>query len=410
MSIHWLGLLLFTLLAAVATVADESEQLDEPTATDLVGKGRPSLLGSKVRRGAFEYRYWASAQSIDGLTVPAPVLIVGGERPGPTLCLTGAVHGDELNGVEIIRRVLFGLDPEKTNGTVIGLPIVNLHGFRRSSRYLMDRRDLNRFFPGDPRGSSASRVAHSLFTEVIRHCDYLVDIHTGSFQRTNLAQIRADVTQPPVLRLARMFGDIAVLNHPGAAGTLRRAATDAGIAAVTIEVGEPLRLQPDQVSIGVRGIKSVLAGLGMSVAKPGQRTSQPVYTESTWLRVDDSGILLAKVDLGEEVQKGQVLGTVTDPISNRRGAIISPFDGRIIGMAINQVVMPGFAAFHLGRESSRLGTMKPEEGGAETEPSLSEDVDPYAEELPLVDEVEAEPAPVRDDSPLIEMEPDDHSE
>ncbi len=313
-------------------------------------KERAVFLGGPVKRGLFEYRYWSSGQSLDGLSVPAPVLIVAGEKPGPMLCLTGAVHGDELNGVEIIRRVLFGLDPEEVNGTLIGVPIVNLHGFRRNSRYLADRRDLNRFFPGDPNGSSASRIAYSLFTEVIRHCDYLVDIHTGSFHRTNLAHIRADLRKPSVLKIARQFGDISVLHHPGAAGTLRRAAAEVGVAAVTLEVGEPLRLQPDEVKVGVRGIEALLVGLGMLVRPERKHREQAIYYESTWLRADAGGILLAKVELGDDVSRGQVLGTVTDPITNRRSSISSSADGRILGMAINQVVMPGFAAFHLGRE------------------------------------------------------------
>lgn len=411
-----LSLLLFAVLIASPLLAvepvDPAQTVGEQAEEEQPGDNRPALLGGKVPRGQFEYRYWSSAQSIDGLTVPAPVLIVGGAQPGPTLCLTGAVHGDELNGVEIIRRVLFGLEPEKVNGTVIGLPIVNLHGFRRSSRYLADRRDLNRFFPGHPRGSSASRVAHSLFNEVIRHCDYLVDIHTGSFQRTNLAQVRADVSRPEVLRLARMFGDIAVLNHRGAKGTLRRAATDAGIAAVTVEVGEPLRLQPDQVAIGVRGIKSALAGLGMSVSRQAKASKQPVYYESSWLRTDDGGILLARVDLGEEIHKGQVLGTVTDPITNRRNAIISPYDGRIIGMAINQVVMPGFAAFHIGRDVTRREVAAGADG-AVPQPRAADAADeeePADDADALSHESETEPAPGQDDAPRIELEPDDHSE
>jgi hypothetical protein len=413
--------LLIAILATAPVFAEQIEEIEqvEQAAIDTPKKKRPVLLGEKVRRGLFEYRYWSSAQSLDGLAVPAPVLIVGGIRSGPTLCLTGAVHGDELNGVEIIRRVLFGLDAEKINGNVVGIPIVNLHGFRRNSRYLADRRDLNRFFPGDPGGSSASRIAYSLFTEVIRHCDYLVDIHTGSFQRTNLAQIRADVRKPSVLKLARMFGDIAVLDHPGAPGTLRRAATQAGIAAVTIEVGEPLRLQPDQVAIGVRGIKSVLAGLGMSVQGKGKEVAQPIYYESSWLRADDSGILLARVEVGEHVRAGQVLATVTDPITNRRGSIVSPFDGRVLGMAINQVVMPGFATFHLGRETAR-----PAEKAASMDASPVEPVTPLEAmshgpsepaSLPETsarrpDEPELEPSEARAEEPSIDTEPDDHPE
>ncbi len=366
----------------------------------------PEILGEAVVRGQFQYRSWTTGQLLPGLSVETPVLLVSGEKSGPTLCLTGAIHGDELNGVEIIRRVVFGLDPTRINGTVIGIPIVNLHGFRRSSRYLPDRRDLNRFFPGQPRGSSASRIADSLFTKVIRHCDYLVDIHTGSFHRTNLVQIRANLAIESVHRLTRMFGDIAVLNSIGTDGTLRRAANDAGIAAVTMEVGEPLRLQTDQVAVGVRGIQSLLAGLGIVRRPAKEAASQPVYYESTWLRVDEGGILLAKVGLGDLVERGQVLGTVTDPITNRRTSVTSPWDGRVLGMAINQVVMPGFAAFHLGRSPARQPPAASDSENAAASP------DPGAP--PPAGEADDEADPVgepEDEEPgLADLEPGDHLE
>lgn len=316
--------------------------------------GQPSsevaftLLGQDILRGSFERLYWTAGQAIAGLAMPTPILVAAGNKPGPTLCLTAAVHGDELNGVEAIRRVMFSLESDKLNGVVIGVPIVNMHGFRRTSRYLPDRRDLNRYFPGDPKGSSAGRIAHSFFNEVITHCDRLIDIHTGSFHRTNLTQLRGNLGKESVFQFSKMFHDVTVLDGAGAPGTLRRAAVDAGIPAVTLEAGEPLRLQLKEVIQSVNGIKAVMHHLGMIDQKPNRAPKQNVFYKSTWLRADQSGVFLTEAKLGQNVKKGDILGTVTDPITNRSSVIRSNVDGQIIGLALNQMVMPGFAAYHVG--------------------------------------------------------------
>ena len=305
------------------------------------------LLGETVPPATTRTAQWAASQSFEAINVP--VLVVNGKTEGPVLCLTAAVHGDELNGIEVVRRVVHDLDPNKLTGTVIGVPIVNLHGFHRSSRYLPDRRDLNRFFPGNPNGSSASRTAHSLFNHVLRHCDALVDLHTGSFHRTNLPQLRADLTVPDVVDLTKGFGSTVVLHSIGAVGTLRRSATLAGIPTVTFEAGEPLRLQESEVAHGVKAINTLLSVKGMYKKRGFWRTPpEPVYYTSKWIRADVGGILLGDVKLGERVVRGDVLGAITDPITNDKVVILAPYDGRVLGMALNQVVHPGFAAFRLG--------------------------------------------------------------
>src|SRR5690606_17651707 len=170
------------------------------------------ILGVEVPAGTSTRLIWTPDDVASGFADRTPILVVNGRNPGKTLCLTGAVHGDELNGIEMIRRIMYQLEPEKVSGTVIGVPVVNLMGFRRSTRYLPDRRDLNRFFPGNTYGSSASRIAHSFFNNIVKHCDALVDIHTGSFHRTNLTQLRADISNEAVANLAKSFGHITVLN------------------------------------------------------------------------------------------------------------------------------------------------------------------------------------------------------
>ena len=338
----------------------ESEGGIEPVATEPASDETETsiinepivLLGTTVPIATSARLSWSPHQSFEGIAAPTPVLVVNGTRPGPTVCLTAAVHGDELNGIEIVRSVLYDLSPDNLAGTVIGVPIVNLQGFRRSSRYLPDRRDLNRYFPGNSTGSSASRIADSFFREVISHCDALVDLHTGSFHRTNLPQLRADLSNPQVARLTEKFGATVVLHSSGARGTLRRAATDAGIPAVTLEAGEPTRVQNDAVRHGKRGIMTLLNELKMVRRVTFWGSREPVYYRSTWIRADRGGVLISKVELGERVKLGDVLGTVTDPITNVQNSLVASADGRVLGMALNQFVMPGFAAYRLGIDES----------------------------------------------------------
>jgi predicted deacylase len=323
--------------------------------TTAAGMAAPlRLLGAEVAPGTAARLAWSATELFEGVPVSTPVLVVNGTEPGPTMCLTAAVHGDELNGIEMVRRVLHNIEAENLSGAVIGVPIVNVQGFRRGSRYLPDRRDLNRYFPGNPNGSAAARIAHALFTEVIAHCDALVDLHTGSFERANLPQIRADLRNPDVVTLTLGFGSMVVLHSEPTVGTLRHAATMAGIPSVTVEAGGPSQLELAEVKHGVKGIETLFTTLGMVKKKRLWGDPEPVYYRSTWVRADAGGILLADVSLGSHVRKGELLGTITDPMSNARTELRSPNTGRVIGMARNQVVMPGFAAFHVGIQTDEL--------------------------------------------------------
>jgi predicted deacylase len=307
-----------------------------------------TILGTEIHPDSSQRVAWAATELFEGVPISTPVLVVNGKFAGPTLCLTAAVHGDELNGIEMVRRVMHNLKPEKLSGAVLGVPIVNLQGFRRGSRYLPDRRDLNRFFPGNPDGSAASRIAHSFFTEIISHCDALIDLHTGSFERANLPQLRADLRDPDVVTLTQGFGATVILHSKPAEGTLRFAATAADIPAVTLEAGGPSELELQEVKHGVKGIETLLNTLGMVKKIRLWGEDEPVYYRSTWVRANRGGILLADVTLGSTVRQGDLLGTITDPMNNASTKLYSPHSGRIIGMARNQVVMPGFAVFHVG--------------------------------------------------------------
>jgi predicted deacylase len=342
--------------AQPAAAAEQPQSVVAPPATQ-----KPFvMLGSEVAPGIATRLSWKPRVTFSGIEAPTPVLVINGVKPGPVLCLTGAVHGDELNGIEIVRRVMYDIDPQKLSGTLVGVPIVNLQGFERGTRYLPDRRDLNRYFPGNPKGSMASRIAHSLYREVIVHCNGLVDLHTASFHRTNLPQVRADMRNESVAKFTEGFDKMVVVHNKGGAGTLRRAAVNDGIPAVTLETGEPMRLQEDKVQAGVRSIHSLLEKQGMYSRMFSWGEPEPVYYKSRWVRTHHGGILMSTAKLGTRVRKGDVLGTVTDPITNQSEAIKSPFDGRVVGMAVNQVVMPGFAAYHMGVDASEKTVAEPE--------------------------------------------------
>ena len=252
----------------------ESQDKDEPVIkkipeeapalnTQEIVREKLVILGSEVPENSSTRLAWSPQITISGLALPTPVLAINGANPGPAMCLTSAIHGDELNGIEVVRRVMYDIDPSKLSGTLIGVPIVNLQGFQRTSRYLPDRRDLNRFFPGEPDGSLASRIAYSLFTKVISHCNYLIDLHTGSFRRNNLPQIRANMSDSKVAEFVGAFDKIAVVHHAGSPGMLRTVANQSGIVAVTMELGESLRIQENQIDAGTHSVNSMLDKLEM---------------------------------------------------------------------------------------------------------------------------------------------------
>lgn len=359
------------------------------------------LLGKTVQPGTFATLHWAPDQSFRSIATPVPVLVAHGKAPGPRLCLTAAVHGDELNGIEMVRRLMYELEPNELAGTVVGVPIVNLDGFRNGSRYLSDRRDLNRYFPGHEKGSAASRLAFSLFNNIVRQCDYLVDLHTGSQKRINQPQLRADLDKSEVVAFAKHFGGMTVLHSPPGDGMLRAAAVEEGIVAVTMEAGGPNRLEDEAVDYGVQALETLLENLDMRKASRFWGAPQPVFFESEWIRAGQGGILLSEVELNDQVRKGQILGTVTDPISNTGSAIIAPYDGRVLGMAVNQVVHAGFAAYRIGEEKS---AEEVEAKAEQSDQALDDDgVEPEQPDAPEEEEAadaprDEDPAPPADDT------------
>ena len=338
------------------------------------------ILGTAVASGTSQRLSWTATELFEGVPVATPVLVINGAQPGPTLCLTAAIHGDELNGIEMVRRVMHDISADKLSGAIIGVPIVNVQGFRRGSRYLPDRRDLNRYFPGNPSGSAAARIAHSFFENVVAHCDALIDLHTGSFERANLPQIRADLRDPDVVTLAQGFGATVILHSTPGVGTLRHAATQAGIPTLTLEAGGPLQLELTEVKHGVKGIESLIGSLGMMRRLRFWGDPEPVYYRPIWVRAESGGILFSDVSLGATVRKGDLLGTITDPMSNEQVDLHAPYTGRIIGMARNQVVMPGFAAFLVGIQTDAAPTDETDSAIAKDELETTND-DAYSDRV-----------------------------
>jgi predicted deacylase len=282
--------------------------------------------------------------------VSMPVHVFHGKYDGPIVFVSAAVHGDEINGVEIIRRLLHIPQLKKIKGTLLLVPIVNVFGFHNRSRYLPDRRDLNRSFPGNDRGSMASRLANVFISEVVARADLGIDLHTAAVHRDNLPQIRADINDPALAPLAKAFSAPVLLHSAAPTGSLRAAASELGVTVMVYEAGEALRFDEACIRIGLRGILNMLRQLAMlpSTRRAKTRPSAELRS-STWLRASQSGILRAQAGLGELVAKGSPLAVVADPAGSSETVIETPFDGVVIGRTNLPLVYEGEAAFHVGR-------------------------------------------------------------
>jgi uncharacterized protein len=283
--------------------------------------------------------------------ISVPVHVINGRRPGPVLFLSAAIHGDELNGIEIVRRVLRQPALARLRGALIAVPIVNVLGVVHQSRYLPDRRDLNRCFPGSESGSLAARLAHLFMEEVVSKAAYGIDLHTGSLHRSNLPHLRARLDDAEVLRLARAFGTPVALNADWRDGSLRQAASERGIRMLLYEGGEALRFDELAIRAGERGVMNVLHALEM--LPPGRQRRAPddpyVAHSSSWLRAAAGGIFRAATTLGARVRAGDVLGLIADPFGEDERAVVAPADGVVIGRTNLPLVHEGDALFHVAR-------------------------------------------------------------
>ncbi len=277
-----------------------------------------------------------------------PVTIVRGTKEGPTLFLTGAVHGDEINGVAIVRKLLDVIEPDSLSGTVIGVPVVNRFGFSEQERYLPDRRDLNRFFPGDATGSMASRIADVLFRKVIMISDAGIDLHTAGQGQSNLCHVRGEADVPAVRDLMRAFGTPIALHGHGPKGSLRRAATEAGVPTIIYEAGEPSRFEHHVIEIGYQGVLRVMKHMEMTKRRVRRQELQIMVRKSEWLRADHGGLLDLDVTPGDLVQAKQRIGTIHDPFGRHIDEIVAPHGGVVLSTATIPLCNPGNAIVHIG--------------------------------------------------------------
>lgn len=306
-------------------------------------------IGSvRVRAGSARDVALPITRLVTGADVDLPVRVIHGREDGPTVWVDAAIHGDEVVGVEVIRQVLANLSPKTLRGTLIAVPIVNVHGFMIGSRYLPDRRDLNRSFPGSARGSLAARIAHLMMTEVVAKCEVGIDLHTGSGRRSNLPQIRADLDDPRTRKLAEIFAAPVMLNARLRDGSLRHAAREHGAAVLLFEAGEAGRFDTWAIDAGVAGVRRVLAALDMTDDAVGDPPVPSVACErSGWVRARGSGILHMEVTLGQHVAKGDRLGGLSDSFGRRVRLVHADRTGIVVGRSEAPLVNSGDAVVHI---------------------------------------------------------------
>lgn len=310
----------------------------------------PITIGSTVvAAGKRATVHLEVAQHLAGGETSIPVVVIRGKQDGPRLFVSAAIHGDEINGVEIIRRLLAKPVLKRIRGTLIAAPIVNVFGFVNQSRYLPDRRDLNRSFPGSAKGSMASRLADVFMREVVARCTHGIDLHTGAIHRTNLPQIRTTLDNEDCAFLARAFGVPVVVNSAMRDGSLRQAASEMGIPTLLYEAGEALRFDEVSVRAGVRGVLSVMRSLGMIEANRRSRAVvEPVLARSTsWSRASRGGILRTTVALGARVKENDIVGFISDPLGDEDIPVHATASGIVIGRTQLPLVNEGDALFHV---------------------------------------------------------------
>jgi uncharacterized protein len=291
----------------------------------------------------------AVGESYSSITLRIPIHIRRASAPGPTVFVTAALHGDEINGTGAIRQLIQEDDLQLTRGSLILVPVLNISAFDRHSRYMPDRRDLNRCFPGSATGSLAGRMARTLFDEIVLRSDYGIDLHTASVRRTNYPNVRGDLSDPGVHRLATSFGSEVIINGKGPAGSFRREATRVGCPTIVMEGGEVWKVEPGIVQSMTRGIKNVLRNLDMLDGELQRPDYQVQVNSSKWVRAERGGFLQFHVKPGDIIEKGHALVTNTNLLGKEHSMLHSPFDAVVIGMTTLPAITPGEPVCNLGK-------------------------------------------------------------
>jgi predicted deacylase len=309
--------------------------------------------GTRIPRGESADLTLTVSKSYSGRSITLPVHVWRGPEPGPSVFVTAAVHGDEINGTGTVRHIIQERPFELKAGALVLVPVVNITAFEQLSRYSPDRRDLNRSFPGTKGGSLTSRLAHVIFHNIVPRCDYGIDLHTAAVRRTNYPNVRADMELESTARLARMFGGGVVLNSTGPEGSLRREATSAGCPTIVLEAGEVWKVEPSVVEYSLRGIRNVLVGLEMIDGEAVRPPFRVVADQTKWMRAERGGFLRFHVHPGATVTKGQALATNTSLSGKDLSTIVAPRDAVVLGMTTLPAVSPGDPVAHLAFPSER---------------------------------------------------------
>lgn len=293
-------------------------------------------------------------ESYSGTQFSTPLHVRRGLEPGPTVFVTAAVHGNELNGTGAIRNLIRDPQLNLRAGSLILIPVVNVLGFDRHSRYLPDRRDLNRCFPGSKGGSLARRLANRIFDEIVNRCDYGIDLHTAAIRRTNFPVVCADTSRPEVEELALAIGTRYISKGRGPQGALRREACLAGCPTVIIEGGESWKVQVNVVNVFERGVRNALIHLNMIDGEPTTPEVQTIITKTRWVRAERGGFLEFHVSPGDVVQRGQKLVTIGNLLGREELTLTSSMEAVVLGMTTLPATTPGEAIVHLGDLTSAI--------------------------------------------------------
>ena len=324
-----------------------------PEARDSFQLGDTIVLPGETR-----HMRLAVSESYVSTQIEIPLTIINGIAEGPIVFVCAASHGDECNGTGIARELIYGVDHSNLRGVLVVAPVLNLPGFLRNERDLPDGRDLNRNFPGKPDGNSAQRIANAIFKKMVQKCDYGIDLHTATRGRSNILQVRGDMTNTEVRRIARAFGSEIVIDEPGLAGTLRRAATETGIPTITAEIGESQRFEKELVKSGLSGVLNVLYELGMLKGKTVPPIFQVIVKKTEWVRANKGGILEMIAEPRGLVSEGEELCTITNPFGKEVGTVRAPFTGMVVGITNYPMVSPGSPICHLVKLGRTLSTVE----------------------------------------------------
>lgn len=310
--------------------------------------------------------------------VSVPVNVIHGKRDGATVFVSAAIHGDEIIGVEIIRRLLRSSALRYLRGTLLCIPVVNVFGFVNHSRYLPDRRDLNRSFPGTERGSLAAQVANLFMTEIVERCDFGIDLHSAAIHRTNLPQLRVSEGQERAMEHAKLFGTPVVVMAPLRDGSLRSAAAKVGVETMVFEGGEALRFDDRAITTAVRGILRVLKHMGMLHSSRIKLNGVDPYvvSDTRWVRAPAGGVIQLRSRIGSLVELGETIGVVTDPLGESEELVTAPSTGLVIGQTRLPIVNQGDALLHIA-ETEHVNraktTLRHYEREVNAEPLFDED-------------------------------------